>query len=61
MRIFLEHLFWITSANGCFWLFKTATEHRWAVASVLTLLLNPDNLLTGYEQVIKGTIKANFY
>ena len=31
-------------------IFKTATEQRWAAASVLTLLLSSDNLLTGYEQ-----------
>ena len=33
------------------WFFKTATEQRWATASVLILLLNSDNLLTGYEQL----------
>ena len=32
-------------------IFKTATEQRWAAASVLTLLLSSDNLLTGYEQL----------
>ena len=50
LRSFLEHLFWRTSVNGCFWFFKTATEHGWA-ASGLTLLLSSDNLLTGYEQL----------
>ena len=30
--------------------FKTATEQRWAAASVLTLL-SSDNLLAGYEQL----------
>ena len=49
-KSFLEHLFWRTSVNGCFWFFKTATEHGWA-ASGLTLLLSSDNLLTGYEQL----------
>ena len=44
---FLKHLFWRTSANDC-WFFKTATEQRWASASVLSL--NLDNSLTGYEQ-----------
>ena len=43
--------FWRTSANGCFWFFKTATEMRWAAASVWTLFLSSDNLLTGYEQL----------
>ena len=33
------------------WFFKTATEQRWATASVLILLLNSDNLLSGYEQL----------
>ena len=46
-----EQLFRRTSANGCFWFFKTATEHGWVVASVFTLLLSSDNLLTGYEQL----------
>ena len=52
-----EHLFWGTSANGCFVFFKTAKEQWWAAASVLTLSYNlsyhidSDNLLTGYEQV----------
>ena len=49
-RNFQDHLFRRTSANGCFWFFKTATERQWAAASVLTLLLSLDNLLTGYEQ-----------
>ena len=31
--------------------FKTATKHRLAATSVLTLLLSPDNLLTSYEQL----------
>ena len=30
-----------TSANGCFWFFKTSTEHRWATASVTTFTLEP--------------------
>ena len=47
----LEHLFWRTSANSCFWFFKTATEQWWVAASVLTLLLSSDNLLTDYEQL----------
>ena len=51
LRNFAKHLFWKKSANGCFWFFRTATEHRWTVASVLTLLLSSDNLLTGYEQL----------
>ena len=38
LRNFQEHLFRRTSA-------------LWAAASVLTLLLNSDNLLTGYEQL----------
>ena len=29
---------------------KSATEQRWAVASVFTLLLSSDNLLTDHEQ-----------
>ena len=48
LQNFYEHLLWRISANGCFWFFITATEHRWAAASVLTFLLNSDNLLTGY-------------
>ena len=48
---FQEHLFWRTFANGCLWFFKTATKHWWGAASVLTLLLNSDNLLTCYEQL----------
>ena len=48
---FLEHLFWRTSADGCFWFLRTATEQQWAAASVLTLLLGSDNLLTDYEQL----------
>ena len=50
-RNFYKYLFWRTSANGCFWFFKTATEHRWAAASVLTPLLSSDNLLTSCEQL----------
>ena len=38
------------SGNHWFWIFKTATKHRWAATSVLTLLLSSDNSLTGYEQ-----------
>ena len=30
------------------WFFKTATEQRWATASVLTALLSLGNLSTGY-------------
>ena len=30
------------------WVFKTATEQRWATASVLTALLSLGNLSTGY-------------
>ena len=33
-----EHLFWRTSANSCFWLFKTPIEHQWAAVSVLNLI-----------------------
>ena len=51
LRDLKENLFQRTSADGCFWFFKTATEQRWAAASVLTLLLSSDNLLTGYEQL----------
>ena len=51
LLFFQEHLFWGTSANGCLWFFKAATEHRWAAAFVLTLLSNSDNLFTGYEQL----------
>ena len=32
-------------------IFNTSTEHRWVAASVLTLLLSSDNLLTGYQQL----------
>ena len=46
MQNFKEHLFRRTSANGCFWFFKTATEQWWAAP-----LLSSDNLLTGYEQL----------
>ena len=49
LRNFSEHLFRRTSANGCFWFFKTATKQRWAAASVLTHFIGLDNLLTGYE------------
>ena len=31
--------------------FQTAIEHRRAAASVCTLLLSSDSLLTGYEQL----------
>ena len=48
-----------TSANGCFWFFKTATEHRWAAASVLTILLSSDNLFTGYEQLSYSQFNQN--
>ena len=48
LRNFQDHLFWRTSANGFFWFFETPTEHRWAPATVLTLLLSSDNLLTGH-------------
>ena len=41
-----EHPFWRTSADACFWFFKTATEQWWAATSILTLLLSSDNLLT---------------
>ena len=51
LRDFYKHLFRRRSANGCFWVFKTATEWWWAAASVLTLSLSSDNL-TGYEQLI---------
>ena len=51
LRDLKENLFQRKSADGCFWFFKTATEQRWAAASVLTLLLSSDNLLTGYEQL----------
>ena len=37
---FEEHL--LTAAS---------TEQRWAAASILTLFLSSDNLLTGYEQL----------
>ena len=47
---FLKHLVFRTSANGCCWFFKAATEQRWASASELTL--NLDNSLTVYEQLI---------
>ena len=30
--------------------FQRAVEHRWVAASVFTLLLSSNNLLTGYEQ-----------
>ena len=49
LLIFLRKPVFKTSANRCFWFFKTATEHRWA--SVLTLLLSSDNLFTGYEKL----------
>ena len=52
LRSFSEHLFRRTSGNSCYWFYKTATEQRWTAASVLTLLLSSDNLLTGYEQLI---------
>ena len=48
---FYGHLLWRTSANYGFWCFKTAAEHRWAAASVLTLLLSLNNLLTGHEKL----------
>ena len=51
LRDLKENLFQRTSADCCFWFFKTATEQRWATASVLSLLLSSDNLLTGYEQL----------
>ena len=52
LRNLSEHLFRKTSANGCFWFFKTATEQLWvAASSVLTLLLRSDNLLTGYNRL----------
>ena len=38
-------------ARGCFWFFKTATEQRSVAASVFTILLSSDNLLTGYQQL----------
>ena len=41
----------------CF--FKTATEQPWATASVLTLLLSSDNLLTGYEQLSHSEFNRN--
>ena len=44
---FEEHL--LTAADFSDFL-KTATEQRWAAASVLTLLLSSDNLLRVYEQ-----------
>ena len=47
---FLKHLVFRTSANGCCWFFKAATEQRWASASELTL--NLGNSLTVYEQLI---------
>ena len=50
LQNFWEHLFWRTSADGCFWFFQTAAEHQWAAASLLTLLLSSDNLLTVYEK-----------
>ena len=56
----LEHLFWRTSANSCFWFFKTATEQWWVAASVLTLLLSSDNLLTGYEQLSNQQFNRNW-
>ena len=40
-----------TSTNDCFWFFKTAIENRWVIASVLTLLLSSDNLITSYAQL----------
>ena len=46
LQNFLEHLFQRTSADGYFRFFRTATEQRWAAASVLTLLLSSGNLLT---------------
>ena len=52
LQNYWEHFFRRRSANGCFWLFKTATQQCWAAASVLTLLLSWANLLTGYEQLI---------
>ena len=33
--------------------FQIAIGQRWAVASVMTLLLSSGNLLTGYERTIK--------
>ena len=30
---------------------ETTKEHRWAAASVFTLLSSSDNLLTGYEEL----------
>ena len=51
LRDLKENLFQRTSADCCFWFFKRATEQRWATASVLSLLLSSDNLLTGYEQL----------
>ena len=43
---FKEHL--LTAASD---FFKTAIQQGWAAASILTLLLSSDNLLTGYEQL----------
>ena len=40
-----------SSGNCWFWIFKTATKHRWAATSILTLLLSSDNSVTGYEQL----------
>ena len=58
LLIFLRKPVFKTSANGCFWFFKTATEHRWA--SVLTLLLSSDNLFTGSEQLINPNLGGLF-
>ena len=46
LRKFQEHLFQRTSA-------------QWVAASVLTLLISSDNLLTGYEQVSVYPFKQN--
>ena len=45
--------------NICYWFFKTDTEHRWAAASVWTLLLSSDGLLTGYEQLRPQSTLSN--
>ena len=38
---FLRTPIYKTSPIGCFWFFKTAKEHGWAVAFVLTQILYP--------------------
>ena len=52
---FLRALIWKNICEESY-----SKEHQGAAASVLTLVLNADNLLTGYEQItsyIKSSIK----